>query len=121
MTTYSFEAPFILRLNKMTMQDIGDEGFFVCEYGCVLFDTETRILKIIDQDDNEEKLTMSLTQVTLIECRPFKSKGGNFKGGKVCLHGVFDRGVEEKITIKMNTGTFRHFGQVLKQALEASI
>ena len=113
MTLLFFNVPFILRANKSVSSSANDEGFFVCDYGSVVLDTETKTLKIIEQENDDVKLTILLGQVTLIECRPFKSKGRRFKGGKICLHGIFDRGVEERVTIKMDTAIFRHFAAVL--------
>lgn len=39
-------------------------------------------------------------------------------GGKICVLGICDRGIPEKITMKMDYTTFDHFVQVLQSSIK---
>ena len=110
MTIYRFHTPFVLRANMTAERTFQDEGFFVCDDGLIIFDTEKKVLTVVEQGEEamgDPRLIIPLRAVKHVDCQRFRSTGGRFCGGHVCFHGTFDRGVEEKITVKMETSTYQ--------------
>ena len=122
MTLLHFHTPFVLRANIGPHEVPENEGFFVCDDGAVILDTANKIIIVIENEDQESmanaRLVIPLSNVKNIKCKRFRSTGGNYSGGQVCFHGRFDRAMEEKITLKMETSTFAMLTRALKDLLE---
>ena len=122
MTLLHFHTPFILRANKGPQGTFQNEGFFVCDDGAIVLDTVNQIIIVIENEDRDQmanaRLVIPLTKVSRIKAKRFRSTGRNYSGGQVCLHGVFDRGVEERITIKMEMETFAMLTGALHEMLD---
>ena len=122
MTLLHFHTPFILRASISPHGTFQNEGFFVCDDGAIVLDTANKIIIVIENDDSDTmanaRLVMPLTQVHQIKAKRFRSTGRNYCGGQVCFHGRFDRGVEEKITLIMETDTFIMLMEALKEVSE---
>ena len=122
MTLIHFHTPFVLRASVSQHGTFENEGFFVCEDGAIVLDTANKIIIVIENEDRDTmanaRLVMPLTQVHQIKGKRFRSAHRNYCGGQVCFHGHFDRGVEEKITLKMEMETFVMLMDALHQLLE---
>jgi hypothetical protein len=102
-TVTTFSAPLCFRKGPHD----NDEGFFIVDTAIVAVHHELRTLAIyeketIDNGGNVPVLQFNIqTDVTKWEFRKIRSASDNFEGGRITIEGIFDRGYEETITIKL--------------------
>ena len=122
MTLLHFHTPFVLRASISPHGTFQDEGFYVCDDGAIILDTINKIIIVIEQEDAEKmanaRLVMPLNKVEALKCKRFRSSGGRFCGGQICFEGIFDRGVKEKVTVKMEMSVFTMLTDALKGVLD---
>jgi hypothetical protein len=105
----SFEAPHVLRCSRDVHGRFPNEGFDVVSFGIVaLEETELKIFEFEDFNSDSESaqpvLSVQFSKITMLHLTKFRSNGGNYRGGLIRIVGVFDRSVEERLTIKMALG-----------------
>jgi hypothetical protein len=105
----SFEVPHVLRCSRDVHGRFPNEGFDVVSFGVVALDeTELKIFERedfnLDSESAQPMLSVQLSKITMLHLTKFRSEGGNYKGGLIRIVGVFDRSVEERLTIKMVLG-----------------
>jgi hypothetical protein len=105
----SFEAPHVLRCSRDVRGRFPNDGFDVVSFGVVALDEiELKIFECEDFNSDSESaqpvLSVQLSKITMLHLTKFRSEGGNYKGGQIRIVGVFDRSVEERLTIQMALG-----------------
>ena len=118
-----FKAPHVYRCerDKDTKQFPDHEGFYMVLKGAIKF--EDGILHVFECDESaphpsltEPVISITKWDVHTVHLTKFHSERRNYGGGQVRIIGVFDRGVEERITIQMGYDTYLDFIGVLKAA-----
>ena len=118
-TVTTFSAPLCFR--KGPHDD--DEGTFIVDTAIVAVHHELITLaiyekKTIGNGGNVPVPVLVLkinipTDVTKIEYRKIRSANNNFEGGRITIEGMFDRGYEETITIKLCLEQYKSLSRLL--------
>ena len=111
MSAHAFHVLIILHANCSPYSSFKDEDFYVVYNGVVVLDINTKIIKIIKKDkyrndgNKKPKLIICINNVTKIKCGYFHSANRTYQGGSLRLCDTLNQGVEEKVTMKMDTKT----------------
>ena len=117
-----YEALHILRCRREPNGEFRSDGFQMVNRGIIEFVREARDLKIFEKEEysqdnfanNREVLCIHLSSITQVHFSRFRSHHGRFSGGQIKVIGIFDRQIEEKITLRMETSEYERLSQQLR-------
>jgi hypothetical protein len=117
-TVTTFLAPLCSR--KGPQDNADGDGFFFVDDGMVAVHHELKQIGIFEnahittEFGNVPVLKINLQAATQIEFKKIRSTHNNFEGGRVRITGIFDRGYEEIVTIKLYTVEYKRLGRLLR-------
>ncbi|OEU23584.1 hypothetical protein FRACYDRAFT_233759 [Fragilariopsis cylindrus CCMP1102] len=112
-TLTTFGSPLCSR--KGPHDSINSEGFFFVDDGMIVVHHELKMIGIFENGvDTIPVLEINLTTATQITFKKIRSSNNTFEGGRVQISGIFDRGYEETVTIKMYTNEYKRLGRLLQ-------
>ena len=114
-TLTTFGSPLCSR--KGPHDSIDSEGFFFVDDGMIVVHHELKMIGIFENADiirSAPVLEINLTTATQITFKKIRSSNNTFAGGRVRITGIFDRGYEETVTIKMYTDEYKRLGRLLR-------
>ena len=112
-TLTTFGSPLCSR--KGPHDSIDSEGFFFVDDGMIVVHHELKMIGIFENGvDTIPVLEINLQTATQITFKKIRSSNNTFAGGRVRITGIFDRGYEETVTIKMYTDEYKRLGRLLR-------
>ena len=112
-TLTTFRSPLCSR--KGPQDSIDSEGFFFVDDGMIAVHHELKRIGIFENGvDTIPVLEINLQTATQITFKKIRSSNNTFAGGRVRITGIFDRGYEETVTIKMYTDEYKRLGRLLR-------
>ena len=112
-TLTTFGSPLCSR--KGPHDSIDSEGFFFVDDGMIVVHHELKMIGIFENGvATIPVLEINLQTATQITFKKIRSSNNTFAGGRVRITGIFDRGYEETVTIKMYTDEYKRLGRLLR-------